>query len=301
MPTTSIWQRLPVLEVDVAIVGGGVVGTATAWSLHGRGLRVAVLEAERLAHGASGRNAGFLLLGTSSDYASAVETYGRETAQRVWAFTERAYRLAAEVGQRHDVGFRATGSVLAAGSDLEAERLSRSRDLLLEDGVESAFLEDAAANARIGSVGFPAALVVSTGGAIDPVRLVRALATESGAAVLEGARVTNLEAGSGRTRIVLEGGGEVRAARVLIAANAYLPQLRPELSHVVRPVRAQMLATAPAPPTLAAPVYSHHGYVYLRQRCDGRVLVGGARHLHRDLEVGYDDETTPALQADLEA
>jgi glycine/D-amino acid oxidase-like deaminating enzyme len=47
------------------------------------------------------------------------------------------------------------------------------------------------------------------------------------------------------------------------------------------------------------PVYSHDGYFYVRQRPDGRVLVGGARHLHREAEVGYEDATTPALQRDL--
>ena len=61
-----------------------------------------------------------------------------------------------------------------------------------------------------------------------------------------------------------------------------------------------MLATAPAPPCVPTPVYSHDGFFYVRQRADGRVLVGGARHLHEADEVGYADATTPALQADLE-
>ncbi|HEX8386719.1 MAG TPA: FAD-binding oxidoreductase, partial [Rubricoccaceae bacterium] len=43
------------------------------------------------------------------------------------------------------------------------------------------------------------------------------------------------------------------------------------------------------------------GFYYVRQAPDGRVLVGGARHLHEATEVGHDDATTPALQADLEA
>lgn len=301
MATVSLWQRPPRVEADVAIVGGGVIGTATAWALRrlDPGLRVAILEAERLAHGASGRNAGFLLLGTASDYASAVEQYGRDAARRIWAFTAEAFRLAAEVGEAEDVGFVRTGSVIASADAPEADRLHRAHRLLAEDDVQTAFLTGGEADRQIGGVGFSGALVVPEGGAIDPARLVRALARLSGAEVHENWRVAHVESEAGRVRLGAEGGGEVVADRVLVATNAYLPRLLPGLSPVVRPVRAQMLATAPAPPTLAAPVYSHEGYFYVRQRADGRVLLGGARHLHRDAEVGYEDATTEALQASL--
>jgi glycine/D-amino acid oxidase-like deaminating enzyme len=119
--------------------------------------------------------------------------------------------------------------------------------------------------------------------------------------VLEGTRVERLEPTGGGVRLVLAGGGAVEAGRVLVAANAYLPALVPELGAVVRPVRAQMLATAPVAPVLPVPVYSHDGFYYARQTADGRVLLGGARHLHEAGEVGHEDATTPALQADLEA
>ena len=302
MATVSLWQRTPCLDADVAIVGGGIIGTATAWALRrlDPDLRVAVLEAERLAHGASGRNAGFLLLGTASDYASAVDAYGRDAARRIWAFTREAYEMAAEVGARHDVSFQATGSVLAAGTDAEADRLRRARALLTEDGIETSWWDPSGLDDGVAAVGFPGALFVPTGGAIDPVQLVRALAEESGAEVVTGWRAEAVEADGGRGCLRAVGGGEAVAGRVLIATNAYLPQLLPELAPLVRPVRAQMLATAPTAPCLDVPVYSHDGAYYIRQRPDGRVLVGGARYLHAEEEVGYADVTTEALQADLE-
>jgi glycine/D-amino acid oxidase-like deaminating enzyme len=83
--------------------------------------------------------------------------------------------------------------------------------------------------------------------------------------------------------------------------NAYLPRVLPGLGEAVRPVRAQMMATEPIAPVLDRPVYSHEGYFYIRQRWDGRVLVGGARHLHLEQETGYEDGTTPELQDDLAA
>ncbi|MEM0963785.1 MAG: FAD-binding oxidoreductase, partial [Bacteroidota bacterium] len=126
------------------------------------------------------------------------------------------------------------------------------------------------------------------------------LASESDAQVIERTRIARVELDGTSVRLSASSGSSVVADRVLLALNAGLPRLLPELAPAVRPVRAQMLATAPLPPRLPAPVYSHEGYFYVRQRADGRVLVGGARHLHREAEVGYEDATTDMVQTDLE-
>ncbi len=47
-------------QVDVAIIGGGLVGCAAAWRLAGRGASVALIEAGDINSGASGQNAGSL-------------------------------------------------------------------------------------------------------------------------------------------------------------------------------------------------------------------------------------------------
>lgn len=302
--TASPWQRpLDVVEADVAIVGAGVTGAATAYWVRRLepDARVVIIEAERLAHGASGRNAGLLLLGTHRDYASAVETYGPEAARRIWDVTAETLDLIEEHVDPEAVGLAWTGSVIAAGSEAETERLRRSRHLLGAEGVETQFVEADALPTRFGVHALGGALFVPRGGVIDPARLVLWLAEESGTEVREGWRVASLVPSPRGVRLVAVGGGAVEAERVLVATNAWTSALLPELAEVVRPVRAQMLATAPVGPLLQTPIYSHEGYFYLRQRSDGRLLLGGARHLHRDTEVGLSDATTDALQADLDA
>jgi glycine/D-amino acid oxidase-like deaminating enzyme len=70
--TTTFWkngslQLAPPLthdiDVDVGIIGGGFVGLSSAHALQQAdpGLRIAVLEAERVGFGASGRNAGMVV------------------------------------------------------------------------------------------------------------------------------------------------------------------------------------------------------------------------------------------------
>lgn len=300
MATASPWQQPLDARADIAIVGGGIIGAATAFWL-GRlapDRRVVLLEARHLAHGASGRNAGFLLLGTHSDYASAVDTHGREVARRIWQFTRETFRHIVEDVDDGQIGMETVGSVIAAGTEAEADRLRRSHALLAEDDIESRWLENA--EAETGLTGMHGALVVPEGGAIDPVRLVRQLVASSGAVVREGVAAEHVEATASRVHIRLRAGGGLVADRVLLAPGPRLPDLIPELATRVRPVRAQMLATEPLPRLISRPVYSHEGYFYLRQREDGRVLLGGARHLHRAEEVGFEDATTEALQADLE-
>ena len=291
------------VRADVAVVGAGIVGAATAWALaeEGPDKSVVVVEAERPAWGASGRNAGFLLLGTHADYASAVDALGREAARRLWAFTQENLALAERLAEGADVGYTRSGSVIAAGDADEAHRLDRSHTLLREDGVASDLLGRTDLRARIGATGFSSGLFVPEGGTVDPARLVARALEASGARVWTDARVEAVSSSRAGVRLSLTGGGTVEAGQVALCLNAYLPQVRPDLAWTVRPVRAQMLATAPVAPLLSAPVYSHDGYYYVRQRADGRVLVGGARHRHVEAEVGYDDATTPALQADLAA
>ena len=276
------------------------MGAATAFALRrlDPSLRVVLLEAETLAFGASGRNAGFLLLGTHVDYASAVAALGREKARRLWGFTEENSRLVRDLGgEAFDLAL--SGTLIAAGDAAEAERLHRSAEWLTEDGVEATFLDAAEANAAMHAVHFAGALALPSGGTLHPAKLVRHLAQESGAVVLEGAGVTALELSDGGVRLVSEA-GVLEAPRVVLCLNAFLPRLVPDLAAYVRPVRAQMLATAPVAPFLDRPVYSHEGFFYCRQLRDGRLLVGGARHRHREAEVGFEDTTTAPLQADLE-
>ena len=301
--TYSPWQRpLAAGTWDVVIVGGGIMGCATAYWLRRfePSLRVALCEAETLAFGASGRNAGFLLLGTHTDYASAVEAFGRARARLLWQFTAENVRLIREELDGAAFNLQMTGSMIAAGSTGEAARLQHAAKLLAEDGADAEYLEADTANARMHSEGFQGALAVPEGGTLHPGRLVRYLAAQSGASVLEGWPVTALEADGEAVRLTSPS-GDLRARRVVLTLNAYLPRLLPDAAAYVRPVRAQMLATEPLAPFLDVPVYSHEGFFYLRQLPDGRMYLGGARHLHEAEEVGFGDVTTVGLQADLEA
>src|SRR6185369_9031299 len=85
-------------EVDVAVVGGGIVGLSTAYWLGRAGRRVVLLEAGSLAGRASGRNAGFLLTGSAEPYTALAASAGETAARRFWEVSrENRELLRAEV------------------------------------------------------------------------------------------------------------------------------------------------------------------------------------------------------------
>src|SRR5882672_12362959 len=92
----SLWQsraedlalstQLP-READVVVIGGGIAGTVAALRLARGGRTTLLLEREAIAAGASGRNGGFLPLGTALGYPDLVTRMGRDRARQVWALT----------------------------------------------------------------------------------------------------------------------------------------------------------------------------------------------------------------------
>ena len=281
-----------------------MIGAATAYALRQSrpSLRLVIVEAERLAYGASGRNAGFLMPGTHRDAASAVEAYGAGRAGRMLEFTlENVRRVEALARKTGSFAYEGVGHRLAAGMPGEAERLEASAAILEAAGVPARVFGGAEGSRRAGGEGFDAVLEYDAGGTLDPARLVRTLVGLSGASLLERWPVAGVEPAGAGVRLGGPEGARLEVPRALFAMNAYLPRLLPRLSGIVRPVRAQLLCTESVAPALDRPVYSHEGFFYIRQRWDGRVLAGGARHLHEAQEVGYEDVTTAALQEDLAA
>lgn len=303
--TVSIWQqsrRAQEEAYDVIVVGGGMIGCSTAYWLSRRqpSLRVAILEARTLGAGASGRNAGFILQGPHTDYRSDVDRYGERTARRLWTFTRANRDLLAKELRGTAFDWRSDGSLTAAGSAEEDERLQAGLSHLRSAGVPAMYLDPEEANARVQSSGFHGGLFVTSGAVVNPLQLVGHIAAKSEADVYTLHPVERIEWRDSGVRLHTPE-QHFRAERVVLALGPSLPDLVPDAAEFVRPVRAQMLATAPADARhIPVPVYSHQGGFYVRQREDGRVVAGGGRHQHRDAEETSVDATTPAVQATIE-
>jgi glycine/D-amino acid oxidase-like deaminating enzyme len=315
-PSSSFWWQshdLPAfpplhgeVDVEVAVVGGGVTGVTLAYALAERGTSVAVLEAGRMAGSASGRNAGFLLAIPGEPYRELVALWGREGARAFLLTGRRTHQRVRDLITTLGIecGYRTSGSLRLARTEEEAEDQRASLGDLHADGFK--MLETRVAGAVPAGVEdhFRAAFVTSEDGEFDPVRFIHGVAAGAvvrGARLHEGSAVEGARwnAGLWETRTAH---GQVRSRVVVLATNAFTPRLVPAIAPLIAPRRGQMLATAPIEREIATrPTYAHWGYQYWRQLPDGRLLIGGWRDVDPDGDPGYDDATSDKIQNAIES
>src|SRR3954469_18603985 len=125
------------LRADVAIVGAGIAGVATAYFLAKAGAKPIVLEARGVAEAASGRNAGFLLAGVAENFVAASRRYGSARALRIWRLTKRTQSIVRSLVAENAIEceLRWNGSDQIAGDDEEWREVAESARLLAAQGV----------------------------------------------------------------------------------------------------------------------------------------------------------------------
>jgi glycine/D-amino acid oxidase-like deaminating enzyme len=319
------------LHVDLAVVGGGFTGLWTALlALEREPARsVVLLEANRLAWAATGRNGGFC---------SASLTHGTGNGHRRWP---EEMPLLTRLGHENldaiestvaaegiDCGFERTGELTAATQPWQTEELRAVHALARRYGEEVELLDAHQARSLVDSPLILSALHDARGTAlVDPARLAWGLAEAAerrGATLLEKTRVVELREDSDRIRLRTTTSGRVReeatntrgpsivARQVVLGTNVFPSPLR-RLRPFVVPVWDHVVVTEPLSPEQRAAVgwAGRQGFAdagnrfhYSRLTRDGRILWGGYDALYyfgSDLSVRREtrEQTEQLLAAQL--
>ncbi len=275
---------------DVVVVGAGIVGAAVAARLARQGMQVAVLEAQQVAGGATGRSAGLLLAGMPGHYHWAVQSFGRETARALWELSVEGRERLMETATRLGVPVERTGSLALAVTEEEVEALRASAELLREDGFDAWFGKTDPLQR-----GFLAALRSPDDGVVDAADLTRALLASAPVVVHTGTEVQALEAEGSDVRVWAYR-RSVRCGAVVLAAGGYAPTLEPALSRWVSPGHALRITArwgkGRDEPPMALPCYADYGYEYARSLPDGYLLLGAWRYPRRPSSENSPDPDT---------
>lgn len=301
--TVSYWldahKNKQVHEVDVAIIGGGIMGaTAAYWLQKRKGLKVAVLESRTRGWGASSRNGGFVLRGIVAYYNQAVEMYGRKQAQWIFRLNEETLAHLSEFARAHGGDkffFNNCGSYLLACTPEELQQLELSTELMREDGFEVEYLKsDPIERGYLGGMFNPCDIAVHSG------LLVETVFEATGVTLLENAEVFRIESNADGSVHLHAYNHFVKASKVLLLTNAYAALMDPQLAAHIRPVRGQVVVTKPLSKRILNNLcYANYGYEYFRQLPDNRFLLGGCREPFVEQEVGFADMLTAPIQSAL--
>ncbi|MDX8458084.1 FAD-dependent oxidoreductase [Mesorhizobium sp. VK2B] len=240
------------LDVDLAIVGGGFTGLSSALHAAGKGLSVAVLEAEIIAWGATGRNAGFVVPNFAKmDPDAIVAHLGAQLGERLIGFAAGSADLVFNLIERHGIACDAVqnGWIQAAHSQAALGTIQSRARQWEERGRPAVMLDSQQTEALTGARGYAGGWMDRSGGVLNPVEFARGLADaaeKAGARIFERARVTSIDRASDGWTLTTPS-GPVRAGKVLIATNAYGGALNPTLQRTYFPLKVFQIATRPLP------------------------------------------------------
>jgi gamma-glutamylputrescine oxidase len=274
------------VDCDVCVVGAGFTGISSALHLVEQGFSVVVLEAARVGFGASGRNGGQIVNSYSRDMDVIDAKYGEQTARALGDMAFEGNRIIRERIDRYAIDCDLKdGNLFAACNARQLDGLREHKVLWERYGYrELELLEGEAVRREVNSERYTGALVDHGGGHLHPLNLVlgQAAAVESrGGRIFEGSPVTGLD--HGEPAVVRTARGRVRAARVVMAGNAYLQGVLPEIEGRSMPCGTQIITTEPLGEARARALIPNGLAVedgnylldYYRLTRDNRLLYGG--------------------------
>ena len=279
------------ITADVCVVGGGYSGLSTAIALQEKGYQVVLLEAAKIGFGASGRNGGQLVNSFSRDIDHIEKHYGQVTAQAMGDMAFEGADCIRDLIKRYNIDCDyKQGGFFAAFTDKQMKGLEQKKALWQKYGNDK--LEMVSAK-NIGEIvdtnAYVGGLVDKHCGHIHPLKLAlgeAAALCSIGGKVYEQSKVIKIdEVKEGLTEsvIVKTAKGQVTAKTLVLAGNAYMGGLSPELSKKSMPCGTQIVTTEVLPEALAKSLIPSQYCVedmnykldYYRVTADNRLLFGG--------------------------
>ncbi len=275
------------LDCGVCIIGAGFAGLNTALGLAERGRRdVIVLESERIAFGASGRNGGFVFGGFSRGEDALLRDLGPQRARELHRGTLDAVEAIRQRIVKYAIDCDANPAGVLWANWFRDPEVLRARQRLLSDnfGVQWEWVERERLRTLLKSESYSDGLFESDALHMHPLNYALGIAQAAGAqgvTFFEQSPAIALER-DGTGWLVRTSHAQIRAEQVVLACGGYLAGLRHEVDAGVLPIATYVMVTEPLGSRMAdvmdtqAAVYdSRFAFDYYRPLPDTRLLWGG--------------------------
>lgn len=275
-------------EADLAIVGGGFTGLWAALQAKEASpdREIVLLEAGRVADGASGRNGGFADPSLTHGLANGFSHFPNEM-QAIHGLSLENYRGFIDSIERYaiDARIESTGTLDVADADYQLEDLREYHELLNEFGENSRLLDGAETRAELNSPTYLGGVFRPDTSIVDPARLAWGLletVRELGVRVYEQTPMTGLSRRGPGIELKTPG-GRIRARKCLLATNAFKSPVR-RMQRATVPIWDYALMTEPLDEARLASLgwanrqgvgEETNQFHYYRLTSDNRILWGG--------------------------
>jgi gamma-glutamylputrescine oxidase len=296
------------ISVDVCVVGGGFAGLSSAIELTDKGYKVAVLEANHIGFGASGRNGGQIIAGLACEQEVIEKALGFEAAKQVWQMSLEALDLVRARIKRFSIDCDLQDGFLGVSVNEKKGKSLRTwfDDMQKRYQYAAQWIEPAELKNWINSPRYFNGYYDKQSGHVHPLNYCLGLARGAaslGVQIYQHSAVTAMQQGD--TVVLQTDKGQVKAKYVVLAGNMYLPEiapkLAPKLAKRIMPVGTYIIGTEPIDASLAAQLIPTKAAVcdtnfvldYFRFSGDHRMIYGG--------RVSYSAMTPPNLTQSMQA
>jgi len=275
------------IRADVCVVGGGFTGLSTALHLAQSGYKVAILEAQRIGFGASGRNGGQVSGGQRMDQEGLETILGDEHARELWDISQQSVDLVRYLSSDMEDCGVVDGIIHTAHRkryvNEEHAYTNHLREKYGYDKIQNLSLEET--HHLVNSPAYFGGTLDMGAGHIDPFRYALGLARKCvnlGVEIYEQSKVINVK--SCDTAKIKTQNGSINAKFVVLACNGYLGRLNSRVAARVMPINNFIIATEPMnEDAQEALIKNNHAVAdskfvvnYFRFSPDRRLLFGGS-------------------------
>ncbi|MBO1359634.1 FAD-binding oxidoreductase [Acetobacter sacchari] len=281
------------IDTDVVIIGAGYTGLSAALHLAQAGYAPVVVEAAQIGFGGSGRNVGLVNAGMWVKPEDFPGVLGPIYGQRLLTMLGQAPDLVFDLISTHAIACEATrvGTLHCAPDERGLSDLAERTRQWARWGAPVSLLNAQETARLIGSCDYKGALLDRRAGTVQPLAYARGLADAAigaGARIFVNSPVTGMMQ-SGDRHIIDTPRGQVRAAKVIVATNAYSTGPFAAISDSLAPLPYFNVATAPLSPSIRARILPEgHGawdtrsvLSSFRMDAAGRLVFGSVGGLGR--------------------
>jgi sarcosine oxidase subunit beta len=272
------------MNPEIIIIGGGVIGTACAYFLSKRGVKVLVLERSHLGAGASGTTASIISIGGSSS-----------TPEPLQPLNVEGYQLILDAEQEFERPLEVIkgGALYVAMNEQEAIELQAFDKEIRKMGIDCKLMDgpEARREEPLLCAEVESALLNPASYHVNPFRLVAGYlgaALGQGSRVEYGVEVQDIQVSNGRIDRILTNKGDYHADWAVVAGGAYSPEILSSLDVQIPivPARGQVILTE-ACERMTDHVIMFLNHLYVRQTASGNFYLGS----HTEF-VGFENRIT---------